>query len=268
MGKYDPLGRALRAAAERGQDVVDLDFEQVAALVGGLPASAYTYPTWWANNSHSHALAWRDAGYHVQSFSLDRQRVRFARGQVGGSRHDRLANAAAVPARAAHPPADGRLPLRPLDCPPVDVTVMLRWLASADVVLDQGGKPHFGELPAVPGLYRMTFRPLFDVGRTRRYVGQTDNLRRRLNANYRSPGPRQRTSLRLNAALRAHLGEGGAVEIAVATEAVVSVSGSQSALDLRLRSSRMLAESAAVVAALAAGDCELLNLGDTPADDD
>lgn len=41
--KYDPLREHLAAAAARGQRVVDMDFDQVADVVGGLPASAYQY---------------------------------------------------------------------------------------------------------------------------------------------------------------------------------------------------------------------------------
>jgi hypothetical protein len=83
-GKYEALTEALRAAFARGQDTVELGFDQVADLVGGLPRSA-DIRQWWANSSQSQALAWRDAGFHVEQVYLDRQRVRFARGQRGGS---------------------------------------------------------------------------------------------------------------------------------------------------------------------------------------
>ena len=38
--KYDPLREHLAAALGRGQRAVDMDFDQVADLVGGLPATA------------------------------------------------------------------------------------------------------------------------------------------------------------------------------------------------------------------------------------
>ncbi len=55
--------------------------------------------------------------------------------------------------------------------------------------------------------------------RPRDYIGETDNLRRRLSSNYRNPGPSQQTSLRINRLLREHLGRGGAVKLWVATGA-------------------------------------------------
>ncbi len=59
-GKYAPLQEALRSAAERGQSVVDLGFDEVGRLVGGLPSSS-AVRQWWANNSQVQALAWRAA---------------------------------------------------------------------------------------------------------------------------------------------------------------------------------------------------------------
>src|SRR4051794_40097829 len=50
VSKYDRLTSELRAAAERGQRTVDLDFDEVDALVGGLPASAVVRQ-WWANSA-------------------------------------------------------------------------------------------------------------------------------------------------------------------------------------------------------------------------
>lgn len=86
-GKYDRLTVELRAAAKRGQRTVDMEFDQVAALVGGLPPSAMSRQ-WWANSSHTQASAWHAAGFHVASVSLDRRRVRFSLGQVGGNYND------------------------------------------------------------------------------------------------------------------------------------------------------------------------------------
>ena len=82
------------------------------------------------------------------------------------------------------------------------------------------------------------------------YIGETDNLRRRLASNYRSPGPTQQTSLRVNELLCEHLTAGGRVRLAVATAATVPVNGGvEHALDLRRKAGRLLAESAALVLA-------------------
>ena len=62
MSRYDPLTRFLEAGTG---DPITLTMTQVGLLVGGLPASAYSYPVWWQNNdpSHSHCQAWRNAGF-------------------------------------------------------------------------------------------------------------------------------------------------------------------------------------------------------------
>ena len=89
--KYDPLRDHLQGAADRGQVTFELDFDQIADLVGGLPASAYGRRQWWSNDSKVEAQAWRAAGWHVETVSLDRRRVRFARGEVGGTYATRIA---------------------------------------------------------------------------------------------------------------------------------------------------------------------------------
>ncbi|OIQ84596.1 hypothetical protein GALL_335810 [mine drainage metagenome] len=97
--KYDPLRNHLQVVADRGDVTCDLDFDQIAALVDGLPPSAYGRRQWWANDSKVEAQAWRSAGWHVESVSLDRHRVRFAVGKVGGTSTAREARerAAQVP---------------------------------------------------------------------------------------------------------------------------------------------------------------------------
>src|SRR3954471_6168926 len=85
MTIYDPLTEALREAAARGQTTVELGFGQIEGMIGRpLPASS-DQRQWWANSSHSQALAWRAAGFHVEQVYPERRRVRFARGEVGGS---------------------------------------------------------------------------------------------------------------------------------------------------------------------------------------
>jgi hypothetical protein len=84
-GKYLPLQRRLEEILRRGDMTVEFSFHEIEVLVGSLPASARAYRPWWANNSQSQALAWRDAGWHVDTVSFDRERVRFARGARGGS---------------------------------------------------------------------------------------------------------------------------------------------------------------------------------------
>jgi hypothetical protein len=254
-GKYDPLRVLLLAAADRGQGVVELDFNEIARLVGGLPESARTLRSWWANSSHVQALAWRSAGFHVEQVYLDRGRVRFARGERGDSNETRRSSAA--PSPPSHAGVAERIPVGE----PVDVRVVFQWSSAGMVELDAGGKPVFGPLEDKPGLYRLTLTGGAAGARPQVYIGETDNLRRRLSNNYRSPGPSQRTSLRVNALLRSHIAAGGEVDLAVATVAVVHMRGDEQVLDLRRKAGRLLAENAALVLAQVTADADIVNLG-------
>ncbi|NMM17241.1 MAG: hypothetical protein HHJ14_08945 [Cellulomonas sp.] len=252
--KYEPLTVLLRAAAERGQNTVDLDFDELSAMVGGLPSSA-DRRQWWANSSHVQALAWRAAGFHVERVSLDRRRVRFARGERGGSYHD----PGLAPSHAgARQPSSAieRVPVGE----PIDVRLSLQWHDAGTVNLDDAGKPMFAALESTPGLYRMTFTNGTEVQRARVYVGESHNLRRRLAGNYRNPGPSQQTSLRINALLRKHLGAGGSVAVGVITEVVTWLDGVEHTLDLSRKAPRLLAENAALVAAQMTDDADIENL--------
>jgi hypothetical protein len=61
MSRYDALTEILKA---RDEPLVRLSFDDLDAIVGGLPPSARAYRAWWANNraSQPHAKAWLDAG--------------------------------------------------------------------------------------------------------------------------------------------------------------------------------------------------------------
>lgn len=80
--KYDPLSTFLRGQSLRQ---IDMTFDQIADLVGGLPASADKWPAWWANEAtngrHVQSKAWLQAGFHAVADQSSR-RVRFNR--VGG----------------------------------------------------------------------------------------------------------------------------------------------------------------------------------------
>ena len=79
MGKYDPLFEHLCRA---GDDALEMTFDEIGALVGGLPASATRYPAWWANEGaggHVQAQSWMNAGREVESVDLRAGRVRFSR---------------------------------------------------------------------------------------------------------------------------------------------------------------------------------------------
>lgn len=77
--KYDPL-KAFLAARQKPR--LRMTFEEVAKAAGTtLPASAYRYPAWWANDPahHAQARAWTEAGYRSVNVDLEAQSVEFVR---------------------------------------------------------------------------------------------------------------------------------------------------------------------------------------------
>lgn len=120
------------------------------------------------------------------------------------------------------------------------VAVTFSWSSLGDVGLD-AGRLVFPPAPERAGIYR------FDLG-DRVYVGETDRLRRRFQ-HYRTPGPSQRTNLRLNQEMLEVLDRGGRVAVSVVLEATIDVDEDPASLDLTVKSARRLVESAAETAA-------------------
>lgn len=265
MAKYDALS-AFLADLPREQSEIELTFGRIDGLVGGLPPSARRLRTWWANNSQGQSLAWHRSGWHVRSVSLAEGTVAFARGHVGGSYAARGRTSATsgraldrtVEQAASSFGAEAESRAR---AETVDTRVVFNWTRLGTVALDSGGKLAFpGPLPSSPGLYRLTL--VNEPGRNRIYVGESDNLRRRLNTNYRSPGPRQQTSLRVNALLVEHLRSGFAVEVDISAAATLHLPGSPEVkLDLSRKAGRLLAESAALVLAQRSDAADIANIG-------
>lgn len=79
MAKYDPLFEHLCRA---GDSPVEMAFDDVGQLVGGLPVSAEQHPAWWANEAeggrHVQARAWLNAGREVEHVDREARRVRFS----------------------------------------------------------------------------------------------------------------------------------------------------------------------------------------------
>jgi hypothetical protein len=79
--KYGPLSRHRSAASHP----TTMPFAEMSGSVGGLPASAYRDPAWWANDpTHVQARAWLDVGLRVETVDLDRQIVGFCPGGEDG----------------------------------------------------------------------------------------------------------------------------------------------------------------------------------------
>jgi hypothetical protein len=254
MSRYDPLTDALRAAAARGPGQVELSFSQIEEIVGHPLPESSQQRQWWANSSHTQALAWRAAGFHVEQVYLDRKRVRFARGEVGGSyaAHGRIAGnpVQRQPAASVH-----RVPAGP----PLEVRIRVQWLDAGAVTADRTGKPTFAGLEAAPGLYRMTLTGGLMSARPRLYIGESGNLRKRLAGNYRNSTGGD-TSKRISTLLREHLGADGEIALVVATDATIWLDDVEQPLNLGSKAGRLFAENAALVAAHIWDNADVENL--------
>jgi len=140
----------------------------------------------------------------------------------------------------------------------VDVRVVLEWHPAGRITVDSLGRLAFPVLPDSPGLYRFTWDDKICGHRT--YIGETDNLWRRL-IGYRHPGPTERIDQRINALLLSHLAGGGVSEVAVATGATMQVDGHDRELEFSQQFCRVLAENAALVQSAVAEDTDIVNLG-------
>ena len=78
MAKYDALFRHL---CHLPDGPVELTFDEVAGLVGGLPVTAERSRAWWANEVSGRQLqakAWLDAGREVADVDVAARVVRFS----------------------------------------------------------------------------------------------------------------------------------------------------------------------------------------------
>ena len=79
VAKYDAL---LEHLCRADDGPVEMTFDEIDRLVGGLPASATSWPAWWANETagsrHVQARAWLDSGREVESVDRAGRRVRFS----------------------------------------------------------------------------------------------------------------------------------------------------------------------------------------------
>lgn len=254
MTKYQRLTDHLAELAAAGRQIVEFDFDDVTALIGGLPPSAFQLRTWWANSSHVQAESWRAADWHVDMVNLDQRRVRFARGAVGGSHRRRIRDGQPVPAHLLAADLDR------LGGSTLDLRIQLAWQPIGAAILEPNGRLRFAEAPHTAGIYRIILWGRRGQPRPEVYIGEAQDLRRRW-YNYRNPGPRQQTSLRVNAILIEHLQQGGQVMLAVATAATTQTDNQEPVtLSLTRKTARVLAEHAAVALEHQRDEMTVLNL--------
>lgn len=132
----------------------------------------------------------------------------------------------------------------------VEICTSFRWVSVGAVSLDAEQKLRFPKTGSQPGLY--SFEILSADGRSQ-YIGETDQLSRRLQ-HYRTPGPSQKTNLRINALLVEHLKRGDQVSLSMVIDGVsTTCAGREHTVDLSLKSERLLLEAAALLNARSSG---------------
>lgn len=140
-----------------------------------------------------------------------------------------------------------------LSPPPLDrieCHLTMAWQEIGAIKVAEDGRLVFPDIGKAPGLYRITIRQ--GTGHEV-YIGEATNLRRRFH-NYRSPGPTQETSKRINDLLLKVLAEGAEVGVAVALAATVDSGHGPEPADLTSKVVRCLAENAAILAAAMTAD--------------
>ena len=132
----------------------------------------------------------------------------------------------------------------------VKISAFFEWKPVGQIQLDNDGKLVFPKTSATPGLYRFD---IADPNGPATYIGETDQLVRRFQ-HYRTPGPSQRTNLRLNALMRSALSEDMTISLATVTDEIcISLDGDERIADLTRKPERVLLEHAALYEAFASG---------------
>jgi hypothetical protein len=127
----------------------------------------------------------------------------------------------------------------------IHVLVELDWVPLGPVFQSSGELDFPKAAPDEPGIYRFTLR---SGDQHSVYIGEAVRLARRF-AQYRRPGPTQRTNQHINKLMKTTLEAGGSVFVDIATEVHV---GAEEA-DMSYRPYRLVAENAALIATRQAG---------------
>ena len=132
----------------------------------------------------------------------------------------------------------------------VTISVKFQWQPLGQVGLDVRERLVFPKVSSRPGLYSFLIER---VGERGIYIGETDQLDRRFQ-HYRTPGPSQRTNIRLNALMSEALKIGAGISVATMSDgAFVTTNNQDRAADLAQKSERVLLEQAAIYVARTAG---------------
>lgn len=142
----------------------------------------------------------------------------------------------------------------------VECHLMMAWLPAGAVVLGEDSRLVFPDVGRTPGLYQISISM---SGTHEVYIGEAADIRRRFQ-NYRTPGPTQQTSQRINALLRQMLADGADVSISTAVTATMDWGDGPEQADLTSKVTRCLFENAAISAASRTTVSRIHNLAQPP----
>ena len=193
--------------------------------------------------------AWLDAGWRTSNLNLIAERITFER------------FAPLVPAESLIPvevaPA---MPMRHVWDDVARKLVLgmgMSWTPLGVLMTDGAGRLALPDAPSAPGIYCLRIRK---EDSERRYIGEAANVARRF-YNYRNPGSKQSTNIRVNAVLLEALHHGAEISASAAVDGAWLDWGSGPLkADLSSQTIRRLFENAALIEAHAA-DIETLNRG-------
>jgi hypothetical protein len=130
------------------------------------------------------------------------------------------------------------------------------WKLIGNITLDPADALKMPTAPKRPGVYRFWIET--GPGRPRVYIGETDNIARRM-YQYARPSRSQKTNARVNAELLRLLRHGSRVSLWIVTEAFVRLDAMEELeqVDLDRKTSRLIVENAALAAARVENVAEL-----------
>jgi hypothetical protein len=138
----------------------------------------------------------------------------------------------------------------------MEICYRFDWEHRGEARLTDDGRPLLPRLPKTGGVYRMTF---VSEGRSTIYVGESGDLNKRA-YHYRNPGPRQKTSLRINGLLREELPRGVRVDVHTVANPSMEIDQMEVVVDFSSKPTRLLFENAALVELASRTEAAVYNL--------
>jgi hypothetical protein len=234
VGRYDALTAKLSSDVSES---LELSFDDIDEIVGGLPPSARKHSAWWSNGQSSHQSKYWTAAQRRAKPDLKKKVVRFERADdvadIVAISKERASKVEDAPLVTTHRPVALNVSGEHLR-----TVVSFEW-QSAGEARERAGKLEMPQLPPRPGIFR--FRIEHAEGDVSFYVGATENLFRQMGS-LRSVPVSQAKDVPITETLARALRTGGRIEVEVVTAALCS----GDALDFDTPYARALVESLVV----------------------